>query len=325
MTFTRFFTSSLRVLGRRSVWKIRRKLLVKLEATNERIKEALRGNDDLKTTIGASDIEWEREKIRIAKSRCLLDTHIFPRGIQDEKDAKNFATRLLPGEGKLIFDALRKITVDQYEEHKRLGNAEVHWEDMLRIWYIYFIPTTLFGFIDNTILICVGQEIDSHFGVMLGISILAAAGVSNIFSNLVGIGLPRVIEGWVQHVGLIRPILSTEQWNNRQVRFIVNLAKVCGILLGCTLGLFPLLFTNSVGRSQILEGSTFADPEVSADDEIEGVDAETVKKLRAAENFEKAVGHMQVRVRGQGGLYASALDDYALERGPNLHPVDKRM
>lgn len=44
------------------------------------------------------------------------------------------------------------------------------------------------------------------------------------------------------------PTLSTKQSNHWSVRFISNLGKVCGLLCGCILGMFPLLFYDSPER-----------------------------------------------------------------------------
>ncbi|EPB66040.1 hypothetical protein ANCCEY_14873, partial [Ancylostoma ceylanicum] len=58
----------------------------------------------------------------------------LPYGVRDAKDAKYVAEELATGERKLVFDALRKKMADQYLEHKRLGNAEIHHDDIVRIW-----------------------------------------------------------------------------------------------------------------------------------------------------------------------------------------------
>ncbi|CAJ0581786.1 unnamed protein product, partial [Mesorhabditis spiculigera] len=226
------------------------------------------GEKEPKVTPVLDEHQWETAKVKIAEKRKLFVQSVFPQGIRDAKDAKDLAQRLLPGERKLIYDVLRKITIDQYLDEKRDGNAEVHADDIVKIWYIYYIPVTIFGFLDNAILITVGEEIDEHFGVVLGISILAAAGVSNILVNLLGIGLPRIIERWAEAFGLVRPVLSAEQWNNRHVRVVVTLARICGVLTGCTLGLLPLFFLNTAHRQPVVEGSQYADSEADEDEFI---------------------------------------------------------
>ena len=54
------------------------------------------------------------------------------------------------------------------------------------------IPFVGFGFLDNAIMICAGDTIDAAFGATLGLSALAAAGLGNLVSDVVGIQvLPR--------------------------------------------------------------------------------------------------------------------------------------
>lgn len=49
------------------------------------------------------------------------------------------------------------------------------------------IPFVGFGFLDNAIMICAGDTIDAAFGATLGLSALAAAGLGNLVSDVVGI------------------------------------------------------------------------------------------------------------------------------------------
>uniref|UniRef100_A0A0K0DRQ7 G_PROTEIN_RECEP_F1_2 domain-containing protein n=1 Tax=Angiostrongylus cantonensis TaxID=6313 RepID=A0A0K0DRQ7_ANGCA len=56
---------------------------------------------------------------------------------------------------------LTEIAVaDQYMEHKRLGNATIHPDDLVKIWYVSFIPTFVFGALDSALLIFSGQSIN---------------------------------------------------------------------------------------------------------------------------------------------------------------------
>ncbi|VDM78881.1 unnamed protein product [Strongylus vulgaris] len=87
-------------------------------------------------TMSSTDDNIEEDKI---KKRKLFGSDL-PHGVRDAKDAKYVAEMLLTGERKLVFDALRKKSAlstsvaDQYLEHKRLGNAEIHPDDLVKIW-----------------------------------------------------------------------------------------------------------------------------------------------------------------------------------------------
>ena len=56
------------------------------------------------------------------------------------------------------------------------------------------IPFVGFGFLDNFIMIISGSEIESYFGVSLGLSAMAAAGLGNTLSDIVGIQASGMIE-----------------------------------------------------------------------------------------------------------------------------------
>ena len=103
------------------------------------------------------------------------------------------------------------------------------------------VPFIGFGFADNAIMILVGERIDCTLGVKFGISTLAAAGLGNLISDVVGISLGEVIEAWTAR-WFTAPPLAPEQLNMPRTRFIKGSANAIGISIGCLLGMFPLLF-----------------------------------------------------------------------------------
>lgn len=46
---------------------------------------------------------------------------------------------------------------DQYNEHKRLGQAEVHHDDLLSLWYVYFVSHFFVGVIHSVNLIFLSE------------------------------------------------------------------------------------------------------------------------------------------------------------------------
>jgi hypothetical protein len=56
------------------------------------------------------------------------------------------------------------------------------------------IPFIGFGFLDNFIMLVAGEEIDSAFGVRLGLSTLASAGLGNLVADVIGVGAANGIE-----------------------------------------------------------------------------------------------------------------------------------
>ena len=90
------------------------------------------------------------------------------------------------------------------------------------------IPFIGFGFADNFIMIIAGEQIDCSLGVRFGLSTLAAAGIGNLISDVVGLSLGEVIE--VAVAKRIRaPRLSPEQLDLRVTRFVKGGASLLGI------------------------------------------------------------------------------------------------
>ena len=81
----------------------------------------------------------------------------------------------------------------------------------------------------------------SHAGVRFGLSTLAAAGIGNLISDVVGISLGEAIEAGMSRV-LTAPKLSPEQLDLRRTRLVKYGANALGISVGCVIGMFPLLF-----------------------------------------------------------------------------------
>jgi len=115
------------------------------------------------------------------------------------------------------------------------------------------LPMIGFGFLDNAIMILAGDAIDIQFGVTLGISTMAAAGLGNLVSDVAGLGLSGYIETIVSKLGVPSPQLSRAQLESPAYRRISNLFKIIGISVGCLIGMAPLLFLNTSEDKHQLE------------------------------------------------------------------------
>jgi hypothetical protein len=108
------------------------------------------------------------------------------------------------------------------------------------------IPFIGFGIMDNAILIWAGDQIDTHLGVMFGISTLCAAAIGNIISDIAGVGLGAYIEDFcATRLRLPKVNFSNSQRNLRSVRGAGQLGNVLGLTIGCIIGMFPLLFIDT--------------------------------------------------------------------------------
>jgi len=111
------------------------------------------------------------------------------------------------------------------------------------------IPFVGFGFCDNAIMLMAGEGIESSLGVALGITTLAAAGLGNLISDVVGLGLADTIEAQARRFGVSEPPLTTEQLRMPVMRATRTAGAVVGVSVGCLLGMVPLLFFDSAKKA----------------------------------------------------------------------------
>ena len=96
------------------------------------------------------------------------------------------------------------------------------------------VAFVVFGFIDNFLMVLFGDRIDAGF-MAIGIThTLLAAGLGNTLSDAVGILTGRWVE---QAVHLRLPVEDDGMLSKAQ---IIG-AETLGIIVGCLIGLFPLL------------------------------------------------------------------------------------
>eukprot|EP00200_Dunaliella_tertiolecta_P004349 CAMPEP_0202354142 /NCGR_PEP_ID=MMETSP1126-20121109/9593_1 /ASSEMBLY_ACC=CAM_ASM_000457 /TAXON_ID=3047 /ORGANISM="Dunaliella tertiolecta, Strain CCMP1320" /LENGTH=210 /DNA_ID=CAMNT_0048946575 /DNA_START=304 /DNA_END=936 /DNA_ORIENTATION=- len=105
------------------------------------------------------------------------------------------------------------------------------------------IPFVAFGFLDNAIMLFAGEEIDHVFGVRLGLSTLASAGLGNTMADIIGVSAASGIEAAVRKLPWLRdaPKLTKQQAQTSSARAAKAFGAAAGVTLGCLIGLLPLL------------------------------------------------------------------------------------
>jgi len=93
----------------------------------------------------------------------------------------------------------------------------------------------VFGLVDNGIMILAGTAIENVIGAYFGISTMASAALGNTISDAIGIATGRWIEHEL-HKGI--PVVEKGDLTKKQIIF----AETVGIIVGCLLGMLPLLF-----------------------------------------------------------------------------------
>lgn len=127
----------------------------------------------------------------------------------------------------------------------KISVPEPSRKDLKLVMLHAMIPFFGFGIMDNAILIIAGEAIDSSLGVILGISTMCAAAIGNIISDVAGIGLGTIIEDFTARLGLPVPAITAAQRQLRSVRLTNQMGNAIGIVVGCIVGMFPLLFLDA--------------------------------------------------------------------------------
>ncbi|CAD7940410.1 unnamed protein product [Amoebophrya sp. A120] len=105
------------------------------------------------------------------------------------------------------------------------------------------IPMVGFGFMDNTIMITVGDAIDAHFSAM--VSTLTAAAFGQCCSDVAGTSFGGFVDAAAARLGLPDARVTPAQADLAPVRLVRTVSMGIGVIAGCLLGMFPLLFIDT--------------------------------------------------------------------------------
>lgn len=147
-----------------------------------------------------------------------------------------------PSAAALIRD-LKEIGPEEPETTAQSSKTRAPEPWQLKAYALHnFIPFIGFGFFDNLLMILAGDFIDAKLGLAFGISTMAAAAIGNTFSDVVGLWMSGFIEAVASRFGLRDHKLTTVQTDQLRLRILKNVSMIAGIVIGCTLGMFPLIY-----------------------------------------------------------------------------------
>ena len=122
------------------------------------------------------------------------------------------------------------------------GKVEVPRTSQLRILaFRAGIPMIGFGIMDNMVMITAGEAIDSTFGVALGISTMAAAGLGQCCSDVAGLTSGGLVDAAVSKLKLPHHGLSPKQLDSKRARMYSTFGACVGVVTGCLIGMSVLL------------------------------------------------------------------------------------
>ncbi|CAG7827926.1 unnamed protein product [Allacma fusca] len=80
---------------------------------------------------------------------------------------------------------------------------------------------------------------------------MAAAALGNTISDVAGIASVWYVEHFADKIGIPNPKLSALQLASMPVRWSANIGRALGVIIGCLLGMLPLLFlSTSEGKKE---------------------------------------------------------------------------
>ncbi|EUD66798.1 hypothetical protein C922_02783 [Plasmodium inui San Antonio 1] len=120
---------------------------------------------------------------------------------------------------------------------------------MLNIIFCSSIPMIGFGFMDQFIMIRLGDIFDASIGVSLGISTLCAASFGQLCSDTFGVFFGYVLNYLLQTYRVIQP--AKFDIKNKVYQHCTLVGSVVGILLGCALGMLQLIFIDTTKSERL--------------------------------------------------------------------------
>ncbi|KAI1714257.1 transmembrane protein 65 domain-containing protein [Ditylenchus destructor] len=177
--------------------------------------------------------------------------------INNLSTANQLVNHFTPEERSLLLRLLtEKAKEDEAQpEHKAACHKDMLKDDiptfkqLKELAIINMIPFIGFGILDNMIMIMAGEYIDQTLGTLFTISTMAAAALGNIISDVAGVGLAHYVEIFVTKLGFKHPELNAKQLSSKRARNTVNVSRAMGLVIGCIIGMFPLLFFPTVDSS----------------------------------------------------------------------------
>lgn len=175
---------------------------------------------------------------KTAKSLSWISAQV---SIHGEHAAQEWASRLSP----VAQRELTQLMVSSPSADAVIQVPEPSSQELRLVALNQSIPFIGFGIMDNALLIVAGDVIDTSLGVVLGISTMCAAAIGNIVSDVAGVMLGTVIEDYAAKLGLPVPKISSAQRQLRSVRFANQFGCAVGLVIGCIIGMFPLMLIDS--------------------------------------------------------------------------------
>lgn len=95
---------------------------------------------------------------------------------------------------------------------------------------------------DNCIMIMAGDYIETTIGSAIGISTMTSAAFGNMLANSTSIAVAYHVERAITKNLKGASSMSVQQFKLQSVRWLIQSARIIGVITGCFIGMTPLLF-----------------------------------------------------------------------------------
>jgi len=202
---------------------------------------------------------------------------------------RRYAVGRVKGSKRSIFQA--RGSEDSHPQEGGAGAAPPSKVQLQRLFLQAAVPMIGFGFMDNVVMITMGDIIDNSLGVTFGLSTLTAAGIGQIFSDVSGVCFGGTVEALVMRMGLPTASLSTEQAGMRASKITATFGAAVGVTIGCLLGMGTLLFRD-VEKTEERKHEAVFNKLIESESEVE-IGAYVAKLKEELSKAEKALKHSE--------------------------------
>jgi len=210
----------------------------------ESIERNLRESPEVKKSIGVATSEIESN----AKKDPSIDSpeKAFNSLKPETRDGARLAATNAMVDG--VMESAEKVAT------KTTGQKPpIPWKSMARKFIKKSIPAAVFGIIDNGVMVLIGESIDASLGQSLGLRAMAAGGLGNTGSDMVGKLMETSIEKLMDKIGMNDEDGDGDEEKSERDKkledFAAGAGGVIGIGVGCLVGMLPMLFTGGFTKT----------------------------------------------------------------------------
>lgn len=129
------------------------------------------------------------------------------------------------------------------QRYSSFSHKPPNWKQLTGVAVAAGLPFLGFGLVDNLVMLVAGEGIDAAFGVRLGMTTLASAGLGNMVADVIGVTATQQIKELSRRTTWAQPPrLSTLQQSMNRVRVAKMLGAASFVSIGCLIGMVPLAF-----------------------------------------------------------------------------------